>query len=144
VSNHTSVLGIIAVPHRYWEAAEPLNRAALAALPEIDEYPFLSQSMFGLTPAEQSYREQVYHFAATMKGMEEEWDQWLAKFEALLAKMHWLFVDVYLSTEHFGSYHYWWVAREFEEGQAVEAWEHGGGPRSYAEFLQAKGQQGAL
>ena len=73
MSNHTAIIGKIEVPHFLdWKLAAHINEKAIKKLPEIDSWPFLSQAMFATTPEGQSYYHIVYHFAATMKGIEEE------------------------------------------------------------------------
>jgi hypothetical protein len=141
VSNHTAVLGKIEVPkfpawETEWDAIGRLNDAAIASLPDVDTWPYLSRVMFAATPESQSYYHRVYHFAATMKGIEEEWHVWVEKFENLLRRMCWFSADVYLETEYFGNHSYWWVASDPKPGQVVLAWGRGDGPWSYAEFEQ--------
>jgi hypothetical protein len=138
MSNHTTVLGKIEVPlYLEWESADRLNQRALNALPLEDSWPRLSRAMFAVTPVSQSYDHQVYHFAATLKGVEEAWGECLGKFEALLRRMSWLSANVYLETEYFGNHAYWWVATPYKPGEAVDAWERGGGTWTYKEFLES-------
>lgn len=144
MSNYTAVLGVIDVPTwPGWQDAPRLNDEALSALPQEDAWPFLSRSMFALTPASQSYDCRLIHFAASMKGAEEAWSEWLAKFEALLRRMSWVTADVHLRTEHFGDHSYWWAAADAVPGRAVTAWKSGGGgPRDHDGFLRLRPKSG--
>jgi hypothetical protein len=113
-----------------------MNETVLFSLPDEDAWPFLSRSMFAITPVAQSYDCRLIHFAASMKGIEEAWPEWLGKFEALLRRMSWVSAAVYLSTENFGDHRYWWAATDPMPGGPVTLWDTGGGPRNYDEFLR--------
>lgn len=55
---------------------QQLNRAEIATLPETDEWPFLTRSMFdipGDEPEDGTYRNQLIHFGATFKAIEWDW-----------------------------------------------------------------------
>lgn len=87
------------------------NLDALASLPSEDGFPLLAREMFGssgLDPFSGTYHTQVIHFGASYRAVEYEWEQWLARFEALLAKMHWVSATVHLQTELSGNhvFHY--------------------------------------
>ncbi len=133
MSNHTAVLGKIEVPEfpawgAQWDAIGRLNDATIASLPDLDTWPYLSRVMFAVTPESQSYYHRLYHFAATMKGIDEGWLVWIDKFENLHWQMCWFLADVYLETEYFGNYRYWWIASDPRPGQVVMAWDRGDGP----------------
>lgn len=88
--------------HRYHA-----NATAIAALPEDDGFPLLAREMFGSSgrdPFSGTYHTQVIHFGASYRAVEYEWEQWLARFEALLAKMYWVSATVHLQTELSGNH----------------------------------------
>ena len=90
-----------------------LNRQILdQALPMTDEWPFLTRGMFSI-PGEEchegTYRTQVIHFGASIKDAEEEWDNWVVKFEVLLSRLYWTSALVHLHSEVGGSRRYEWV-----------------------------------
>src|SRR5437879_1072813 len=69
-----------------------LNRQVIDALPETDDWPFLTRGMFSINgerPEDGTYRCHTIHFAATFKSIEWEWEEWLTKFENLLSKLFW-------------------------------------------------------
>lgn len=83
------------------------NATAIAALPEDDGFPLLAREMFGSSgrdPFSGTYHTQVIHFGASYRAVEYEWEQWLARFEALLAKMYWISATVHLQTELSGNH----------------------------------------
>ncbi len=83
------------------------NATAIAALPEDDGFPLLAREMFGSSgrdPFSGTYHTQVIHFGASYRAVEYEWEQWLARFEALLAKMYWSSATVHLQTELSGNH----------------------------------------
>jgi hypothetical protein len=137
MSNFSSVYGVIEVPRwPGWQDAMRVNESALSSLPQEDVWPFLSHSMFSITPTSQSYDCQLIHFAASMKGIEEVWSEWLTKFEALLKRMSWIVAGVTLNTEHFGEHFYRWIATAPTPGAPVTEWTIAGGPRDNDGFLR--------
>lgn len=89
------------------------NEVAIAALPESDEWPFLTGGIFGIsgrTPDAGHYRGHVVHFGGSFKEIEDDWSQWLGKFEALLRRLYWTTVEVRLVTELNGSFTFRWAA----------------------------------
>ena len=87
------------------------NRDAMLSLPRADDWPFLCQEMFAI-PHQQinqgNYQTEVMHFGASYKAVEYEWEQWVASFEALLAKMYWVSATVHLETELSGTHTFTW------------------------------------
>jgi hypothetical protein len=81
-----------------------LNREALAALPENDDWPWVVRGIFAL-PApypEGTYRRQVIHFGLSMKDDPIDkgvWDVWIGKFESVLRRLYWLSALVRIETE---------------------------------------------
>lgn len=114
----TVLLGYIAEP---WVAGDDArngsfgrwNRQALSELPERDEWPPLSRSLFAWTELDSlqgGYRGSVIHFGGRFKSIEEEWGEWLVKFEGLLGRLFWESSVVYLETEASGPFRFeWWV-----------------------------------
>jgi len=121
MSFETLVYGYIdSVPWRQddYRKYQRRNLELLNALPEKDEYPFLSRGMFsapGFEPAEGTHRSHVIHFGASYKNLEEDDDMfvWVAKFEGLLSRMYWYSAAAHVMTEASGDYRFEWVA-DFE------------------------------
>lgn len=91
---------------------QPLNRAVINRLPETDSWPFLTRSMFSYSGNDYvsgRYRHQIIHFGASFKQVEEDWQQWLEKLEALLRRLYWVEAKLHLETEALGAYSYRWV-----------------------------------
>ncbi len=88
-----------------------MNCNALLELNEIDTFPYLTSSMFSI-PEEDlehgTYQTQVVHFAASYQAVEYHWEQWMAKFEALLKDMYWVSATVHLETELSGNHTFIW------------------------------------
>lgn len=88
-----------------------VNSAAILSLGDVDDFPHLTSSMFAL-PVEEleqgTYRTQVIHFAGSYQAVEYHWEQWLAKFEALLARMYWVSATVHLETGLSGNHTFQW------------------------------------
>lgn len=97
----------------------PLNRAVINRLPRGDEWPFLTRSMFAYpgddAPAGR-FRRQIIHLGASFKQVEEAWEEWLGKFEALLRRLYWWSVTLHLESQQVGNYTYLWAARSPEYG----------------------------
>ena len=120
-----------------------LNRAEITTLPETDEWPFLTRSMFsvpGDEPVEGSYRSQLIHFGASFKYIEWYWDEWLVKFESLLVRLFWRDVYLHLRTELVGDYNYKYKAMDYTESfynceppRPASSWTLTGGPRRFLE-----------
>ena len=90
-----------------------LNTAAILDLPDDDDFPYMTSSMFSLPPdfpEQGTYQTQVIHFAASYKAVEYEWEAWIQKFESLLRKMVWVSATVHLETELSGRHTFSWEA----------------------------------
>jgi hypothetical protein len=118
-----------------------LNRAEIATLPETDEWPFLTRSMFAIPgdePKEGTYRSQLIHFGATFKSIEWSWDEWLVKFESLLVRLFWRDAYLHLKTELVGDYDYHYIPMDYSESfynceppRPASSWTLTGGPRRF-------------
>jgi len=112
--------------------ADERTQAALSALPDDDEWPFLVRSMFSATFNEHvsvAYLYRPIHFAASLKEVEGEWEEWLVKFERLLAKLDGITAVVHLETELVGTHTYHWSRANI--GSWPPEWEFRGGPRAF-------------
>ena len=114
--------------------ADARTLAALAALPQNDDWPFLVRSMFNATFNEHvsvAYWLRPIHFAASLKTVEWEWEEWLVKFERLLSTLDGLTAIVHLETELVGNHVYKWRRRQSNLGSWPTEWDFEGGPRSF-------------
>ncbi len=109
-----------------------INAELIAALPETDEWPYLTRDLFAVPRDEHMFRTQVVTFGASYNLVEWVWDVWLAKFEGLLRQLYWDAVYVHLKTEFVGDYQYQWVPTGVGDllGPVTE-WEFSGGPRNF-------------
>lgn len=94
------------------------NAAVINALPIGDDWPPLSRGMFAMTenpPYEEgcplNYRGNLIHFGASLKQVEEEWQEWKVKFEALLEKMLWMEAHVHFVTEYSSVISFEWTVK---------------------------------
>lgn len=113
----TVLLGYIAEP---WVARDDArsrlfrkwNRRVLSELPERDEWPPNFRGMFAWTELDSmrgGYRGTVIHFGGRFKSIEQEWDEWLDKYEGLLRRLCWESSVVHLDTEVSGQFRFdWW------------------------------------
>ena len=95
------------------ERRRAANRAALARLPSVEEWPLLAREMF-TTPAGgfmlDGPHTYVVAFGSAYRGVEYEWEQWIERFESLLAQMYWVTATVHLETELSGTHIFTWSA----------------------------------
>lgn len=145
MGHESLVYGAIVEPgwkHADYERLRRLNQAVLLVLPESDSWPFLTRPMFafaGTTPQTGRYKSYVLHFGATLKAVEWEWHEWLAKFERLLAQLFWDEVYLHLRTEGtVGQYDYRYraeaVGERFYKDELPlppDRWTFTGGPRRF-------------
>lgn len=114
--------------------ADLRTKAALAALPERDDWPFLVRPMFSTTCSDHvsvAYSLRPVHFAASFKTVEWDWEAWLVKFESLLSTLDGLTAIVHLETELVGNHTYKWQRKPANVGNWPPEWEFEGGPRSF-------------
>jgi hypothetical protein len=78
---------------------EEQNRAALAALPEEDVWPYLTRDLFTLPRLGHSNDDLLITFGSTYRSL--RWELWRAKFEALLRALPWHDAYVRLDREHY-------------------------------------------
>lgn len=99
---HGYIRGATRAQGAHFYDLHPPNRAVIDGLPDEDDWPFLSRAMFAC-PGERSdqgrYRTQLIHFGATLKEVEADWDEWIAKWENLLRRLYWTEARVYRETE---------------------------------------------
>jgi len=94
---------------------QKLNESIIEQIPEEDEYPFLTKSMFSYPdsePTRGTYRAKIIHFGGTQKGlMWNEVPVWVDKFEKLLSELYWFEAVAHIWTDYVdGCYMYWWNA----------------------------------
>ena len=118
---------------------EDHNRAKLFILPRIDQWPRLTRGFFSVSGPEETYAHSLIYFGGTFKQIEDEWSEWLEKFEALLRSLIWIRVKLVLETGYYGEFTYNWEASEraikaFDQEfpERVEDWTFNGGPRTFA------------
>ncbi|MGQ2993491.1 hypothetical protein [Variovorax sp.] len=136
MGHQTLVYGAIEVFHSRPSKpdADTLNDAALLALPEQDEWPFLVRSMFSMTSSVEvnvAYTFRVIHFGASFKAIELEWEAWLVKFERLLESLDGIAAVVHLETELVGNHRYTWQRKTDSIDSWPPVWDFGGGTRSF-------------
>jgi hypothetical protein len=114
-----------------------LNRAALATVPEADDWPWVVRSIFAL-PAPHprgTYRRQVIHFGLSVKDDPSDrgvWDVWLGKFEAVLRRLYWRSAAAHLATDFEPPRAFDWVPTEAAMGRLYDD-----PPRPVAEWVRS-------
>jgi hypothetical protein len=95
----------------------------------------------GERPHDGTYRGQVIHFGASMKSVELEWPEWIAKFESVLCRMFWYTSVVHMSPEWGDRFDYRWEVEPGEvEGflsappRPVTRWRFTGGPMRFVPY----------
>jgi hypothetical protein len=125
-----------------WYGLYPLNKAAIDALPEEDDWPPLVRSLFAVPmdyerPGTAFYRSQMIHFGASFNHFSEFWHLWLAKFEALLRRLYWWEAYLHLDMEIHGRFEYRWrvvpgsIPFFLDPPQPTTEWMFEGGPRDF-------------
>ena len=86
------------------------NRKVLLELPKEALWPFLGREMFSFCNEQEQgvYHTQVIHFGATYREIEQQWSQWVKRFESLLAQLYWCSAVVHLETELKGRHVFRW------------------------------------
>jgi len=80
------------------------NEATIKELPAEGDWPWLNRSQFALPGPypHGTYQSQIIHFGFSMKDDYVEGqvvEQWIVKFEQLLAKLYWIGTDVHIFSE---------------------------------------------
>ena len=90
------------------------NRDAMLALPESDQWNFITRNMFSVPNFDliKGYQTEIMHFGASYRAVEYEWEGWIKEFEHLLSKMYWMSAVVHLETELSGAHTFYWEARD--------------------------------
>ena len=108
------VYGCIVDTRRKDPVRRQTNRAAMQSLPTSDDWQFLAREMFSLPEIKQldegPINNEVVHFGASYRGIEYEWQSWIAQFEQLLGKMYWVSATVHLQTAYNGTHTFVWQA----------------------------------
>src|SRR4051794_39111628 len=77
-----------------------MNRAVICQLPRKDEWPWFTRYMFKVPREERwagTYRNQVIHFGASFKEVEQGGGVGIEKFGALLGRFFWFSAGVHLN-----------------------------------------------
>ena len=124
-----------------WRGLYLLNKNAIDALPEIDEWPPLVRSFFSVPMSDTKpgfFRIQMIHFGCSFNHFSDDWSVWLEKFEKLISRMYWHKVRLHLEVEIWGKYDYLWkvsgeqIQRYYETPpKSPTTWEFSGGPREF-------------
>ena len=141
MSNETRLYGYIEVPVGTGidiKSAIELNWNAIHSLPEEGKWPWLIKGMFSLSPERVGYRGRLFHFAAAMKGVDEDWNRWLKKFEKLLKQMYWITAEIRLNTEYSGNHAFCWVAKLPDSVGPIKNWEFIGPHRNFDHVYKRK------
>lgn len=91
------------------------NEEIISSLPISDSWPPLSKKMFSITKNDTEiegpnleYSGRMIHFAACLKSVEYEWEEWKEKFENLLQRLYWTQAHVHFKTEYTGVISFGW------------------------------------
>lgn len=91
------------------------NEAVINRLQVSDSWPPLSKEMFSITKNDTAiegpnleYWGRMIHFAACLKSVEYEWEEWKEKFENLLQNLYWTQAHVHFKTEYTGVISFNW------------------------------------
>ena len=69
--------------------------------------------MFGIPKKLAVYREPIITFGANIKDLhpeDDDWNDWIKKFESLISKMYWFKVILHIESENFGYFVCKWLA----------------------------------
>ncbi len=106
----TFIYGVIeeyGLNHTRREEIYTHNETVIKNLPTSDAWPPLSKEMFAITKNDKfiegpnlEYWGRMIHFAACLKSVENEWEEWKTKFENLLQSLYWTQAHVHFKTEY--------------------------------------------
>ncbi|MDN5210746.1 hypothetical protein QQ020_01765 [Fulvivirgaceae bacterium BMA12] len=139
------VYGVIAFFSREKEVINK-NFEVLKSLSTDDpdsDYPWITSRMFNLD-YQRYWGKILIPFAANYKNLEDEWHLWIEKFESIINKMTWTYVEVHLHSELLESYSYYWGLHllsidEIGKENNERNWEFSGSPRDLRPILKEKG-----
>lgn len=102
-----------------------LNREALSAVPDDDDWPWVVQGVFALpAPYPQGiYRRQIIHFGLSMKDdpyKRDLRDVWLGKFERVLRNLYWWSATTHIQTDFAPPRVVEWVPTEAAKGRLYD------------------------
>jgi hypothetical protein len=107
-------------------------------LPLDDNWPKLTKNMFSISSTDYDtpgfYKVQMIHFGASIKYLDENWAEWLEKFESLLEGLSWRRAYAILTLEWPANgydsrqYNYQW---RYINSSIPRNWEFEGGPRVF-------------
>ncbi|MEA5495975.1 hypothetical protein [Limnoraphis robusta] len=118
------------------------NRKVIGELPKLDSWPPLNHGMFSFSGADGvrgGYLGSIIYFGGRYKAIEWEWNEWLAKYEALLLKLYWTESAVYLHLSgSFPPYQFSWEVDDqslqgflIEPPKLPKSWNFDGSFRSW-------------
>ncbi|MEZ0372178.1 MAG: hypothetical protein ACAI44_24030 [Candidatus Sericytochromatia bacterium] len=154
MGHETLLYGAIVVPGRKGLQkdghSEEFNRQAIASLPLLDTFPFLTRDVFAypaVIRAENSYQSLVIPFGLSLKSMGPEletdfWLSWRQKFEKLLRQMCWQQASVQVIPELYQSYSCYWTPDEVSQDRPIEAWTYKIFRHSLPEGLEIEAAEG--
>lgn len=121
------------------------TRQFIQSLDNDTVYPWIRANMFCIGSTEESpyYYESILGFAATYKGVEDDWDEFIRKFEHILANIEFYNAKIQLETEYYGTFHFFWQAKTGvthfepkEQFREAEKWFFGYGYRNQFGLLE--------
>ena len=100
--------GRIAIKKNYDDCIEEIKN-----LEHDENYPFLRTEMFSIGSNKKPYYydEPIISFAASYKGVEDDWSSLILKFENLLAKIEFETAKMQLETEFYGTFNFFWMSK---------------------------------
>jgi hypothetical protein len=89
------------------------SREFLKTLQNDDKYPWLRTEMFSLGATERPYyyEDPIIAFAASYKGLEDDWTSFIIKFENVLRNIEFDTAKIQMETEFFGTYNFFWKSK---------------------------------
>lgn len=118
------------------------NKKVINALQKDTIFPEISGLIFAFSDPEATQREQCIHFGTSYKQYEDEIEQWLQNFEAILGRLFWHKAYLQLDVEMYTSALYRYEAKnyhetvlEVDEPQPPTTWTVQGALRDFSEDL---------
>ena len=108
--------GRIAIKENYEECITQIHK-----LKHDENYPFLRTEMFstGSNLKPYYYDEPIISFAASYKGVEDDWSSLILKFENLLEKLNFETAKLQLETEFYGTFNFFWLSKSNQKGETI-------------------------